>query len=257
MRKYEISCTIIIQNLAQLKTMYKDSWESITGNCDTFIFLGGQEQTTLKYVSEKLGKETIVTQTDSRSFGGKGGGSSRSKQIIGRELMTATEISEMDTSDCIVFIRGLKPFFGKKYDYPKHPNYKWTGDAEDEYLYDVKKEFKTGEVAVPVNRVRSEKKRLRILAEKAETRNENKLDRRRIEVAKQLRRKSAKGQELGVPMPVEENFKHMGAVLQQQDWEEEQLFMLESGYVPDGLDEFSENLFEDEEMLNIESAGVP
>lgn len=258
MRKYEISCTIIIQNLAQLKTMYKDSWESITGNCDTFIFLGGQEQTTLKYVSEKLGKETIVTQTDSRNFGGKGGGSSRSKQIIGRDLMTPTEISEMDTSDCIVFIRGLKPFFGKKYDYPKHPNYGWTGDAKDEYLYDVKKEFRTGVVEVPENRVRSEKKRLKILAEKAETRNENKLDRRRMEVAKQMRRRSAKGQELGVPVPVEENLKSMSTFMREQEWEQEQLFMLESGFVPEGLDEFSEGGFDiNEEHKNLMSDVAP
>lgn len=139
-RKYDISCTIIIQNMAQLKTMYKDNWESITGNCDTFIFLGGKEQSTLEYVSKELGKETIVTQTDSRSFG-KSGGSSRSKQIIGRELMTPTEIGQMSTMDCLVMIRGLSPFYDQKYEYTKHPNYKYTGDADDKWIYDVKKEL--------------------------------------------------------------------------------------------------------------------
>lgn len=139
-RKYDISCTVIIQNMAQLKTMYRDNWESITGNCDTFIFLGGKEQSTLEYVSKELGKETIVTQTDSRSFG-KTGGSSRSKQIIGRELMTPTEIGQMPTMDCLVMIRGLSPFYDQKYDYPKHPNYQYTGDANDKWVYDVKKEL--------------------------------------------------------------------------------------------------------------------
>lgn len=197
MRKYEISCTIIIQNLAQLKTMYKDSWESITGNCDTFIFLGGQEQTTLKYVSEKLGKETIVTQTDSRNFGGKGGGSSRSKQIIGRELMSATEISEMNTSDCIVFIRGLKPFFGKKYDYPKHPNYHLTGDADDKYLFDVKAEFHTGEIAKKKgDEFNAAKKRIKIIADHSETRLENKLEKQQKQVKMHPRTVSAKGSTL-------------------------------------------------------------
>ena len=144
MRSREISCTIIIQNLAQLKTMYKDTWESITGNCDTFIFLGGKEQATLKYVSEELGKKTIVTQTDSRSFG-KGGGSSRNKNIIGRELMTAQEISQMDTMDSIVMLRGERPFFTRKYEYTEHPNYHLTGDANDKYKYDLEKEFAKNE----------------------------------------------------------------------------------------------------------------
>lgn len=254
MRKYEISCTIIIQNLAQLKTMYKDSWESITGNCDTFIFLGGQEQTTLKYVSEKLGKETIVTQTDSRNFGGKGGGSSRSKQIIGRDLMTATEISEMDTSNCIVFIRGLKPFFGKKYDYPKHPNYQWTGDAKDEYLFDVKREFATGVIVRSEDKVIAEKRRLRILAEKAETRNESRMDRRRMEADRRLRTTSSKGIALGVSQPIEKSCEQMAAMLSKEQLEQEQLLMFSEGYIPEGLEEFSESGFDE---LNIsETSGA-
>ena len=134
MRKYEISCTIILQNLAQLKTMYKDAWESITGNCDSFLFLGGQEQTTLEYVSKKLGKKTILTRGTSNSKGGHGS-HSENYNNKGRDLMSPDEISRMDNKNCILFIRGLFPFFGEKYDYPKHKNYKYTGDAKDEQLY--------------------------------------------------------------------------------------------------------------------------
>ena len=140
MRKYGISCTIIIQNMAQLKTMYKDNWESITGNCDTFIFLGGQEQSTLEYLSKELGKETIVTQTDSRTFGQRKD-STRNRQIIARSLMEPDEIMRMNTKECIVRIRGIRPFYDLKYDYPKHPNYKYTGDANKDNLYVIKNEL--------------------------------------------------------------------------------------------------------------------
>ena len=142
MRSYEISCTIILQNLAQLKTMYKDSWESITGNCDTFIFLGGQEQTTLEYVSKKLGKETITTKNSSRTRG-RSGSTSTSFNSDGRELMTPDEIARMDNKNCIIFIRGILPFFDKKYNYPKHKNYKLTGDASDDAMFIVSQRFHT------------------------------------------------------------------------------------------------------------------
>lgn len=137
MRKYAISCSIILQNLSQLKTMYKDAWESIIGNCDSFLFLGGQEQTTLETVSKKLGKRTIIENGYSRSRGGQGS-RSESENLKGRDLMTPDEISRMDNNCCILFIRGLFPFFCHKYDYPRHPNYKWTGDNKDEYLYDYR-----------------------------------------------------------------------------------------------------------------------
>lgn len=134
MRKYEISCSIILQNLAQLKTMYKDAWESITGNCDSFLFLGGQEQTTLEYVSKKLGKVTILTRGSSTSKG-RQGSYSENFNNKGRDLMSPDEISRMDNKNCILFIRGLLPFFSNKYNYPRHPNYKLTGDADDKLLY--------------------------------------------------------------------------------------------------------------------------
>lgn len=137
MRAYEISCSIILQNLAQLKTMYKDAWESITGNCDSFLFLGGQEQTTLEYVSKKLGKRTILVKNNSKSKGGRGS-TTEGINAKGRDLMSPDEIARMNNKNCIVFIRGLFPFFCTKYDYPKHKNYKLTGDAKDEQLYDYR-----------------------------------------------------------------------------------------------------------------------
>lgn len=144
MRSREISCTIIIQNLAQLKTMYKDSWESITGNCDTFIFLGGQEQSTLEYVSKKLGKQTITTRSTGRSKG-KSGSSSMNYQSSARDLMTPDEIGCMANKNCIVFIRGLRPFFSEKYNYEKHPNYKYTEDANSDNIFKYKDLFVTND----------------------------------------------------------------------------------------------------------------
>ena len=134
MRKYEISCTIILQNLAQIKTMYKDDWESIVGNCDSFLFLGGQEQSTLKYISEQLGKETIETSNDSHSFG-KNQSRTLALQRKARDLMTADELGRLDNDECVLFIRGLYPFKDKKFDYPKHKNYKITGDADKKLKY--------------------------------------------------------------------------------------------------------------------------
>lgn len=134
MRKYEISCTIILQNLAQIKTMYKDDWESIVGNCDTMLFLGGQEQSTLKYVSEQIGKRTVRTVTRSRGRG-KNGSPTDGEQLVGRDVMTPDELARMDNSLCITIVRGLYPFKTKKYDYPRHHNYKFTGDADKKLIY--------------------------------------------------------------------------------------------------------------------------
>ena len=134
MRKYEISCTIILQNLAQIKTMYKDDWESIVGNCDSFLFLGGQEQGTLEYISKELGKGTIVVRSRGMSEG-KSKSSSQNYSKSGRELMTPDELARMSTKQCVLIIRGLNPFLGNKYEYTKHPNYKLTGDANKDLLY--------------------------------------------------------------------------------------------------------------------------
>lgn len=134
MRKYEISCNIILQNLAQIKTMYKDDWQTMIGNCDSFLFLGGQEYDTLDYISKELGDQTITALDSSRSHG-KSGSSSQSRKRQGRKLMFADEIGRLDDSECILIIRGLKPFLGKKYEYTKHPNYKYTGDADSKLIY--------------------------------------------------------------------------------------------------------------------------
>lgn len=143
MRKYEISCTIIIQALSQLKAMYKDEWEVIVGNCDSLLFLGGSDKTTLEYISGKLGKQTIRSVNNSRSYG-RQGSYSMSYNKDGRELMTQDELSNMDNINCILFIRGLYPFFLTKYDLEAHPNYHLTGDAKKDLKFDVKKMLTTG-----------------------------------------------------------------------------------------------------------------
>lgn len=140
MRKYEISCSIVLQNLAQLKEMYDKKADGLVGNCDTIIFLGSSEPETCKYISEKLGKTTITIRTTSKSRGGKGGGN-MSYNRSGRELMTPDEVSRMDNKECIIFIRGLQAFRSNKFDYTKHKMYSHTGDAKDENLYDVDTKF--------------------------------------------------------------------------------------------------------------------
>lgn len=140
MRKYEISCSIILQNLAQLKAMYKDDWEGLIGNCDSFLFLGGQEYGTLEYLSKELGQATIHVNNTNRTFGARGS-SSRGTNKTARALLNPDEIMRMDNQDCILLIRGLHPFYGPKYDYPRHKNYRFTGDNEDSLLFDYKRKF--------------------------------------------------------------------------------------------------------------------
>lgn len=142
MRKYEISCSIILQNLAQLKAMYKDDWEGIIGNCDSFLFLGGQEYSTLEYISKELGDTTIVVRNNSRNRGSKGG-SSQSFNHSARKLMTPDEILKMGEDECILLIRALDPFYGKKFDYTKHKNYEFTGDANKSRRYVCSDHFNT------------------------------------------------------------------------------------------------------------------
>ena len=134
MRKYGISITLIYQNQAQIKSLMKDDWETIVGNCDTMLFLGGIDASTVKTVSERLGKGTINTKHESINKGRHGGGST-SIQSTGRELMTTTEIEQMQNDQCIVFIRSMKPFLDHKYPLEQHPNYKYTGDADPRYFY--------------------------------------------------------------------------------------------------------------------------
>ena len=128
MRSREVSVSIILQNLAQLKALFEKQWESIVGNCDTFLYLGGNEQSTHKYVSELLGKETIDTNTYGKSSG-RSGNYSTNYQISGRELMTPDEVRLLDNNYALLFIRGERPIMDFKYDILKHPNVKLGVDG--------------------------------------------------------------------------------------------------------------------------------
>jgi len=128
MRSREISVSIIIQNMAQLKALFEKQWESIVGNCDEFVYLGGNEQSTHEYVSKLLGKETIDTNTYGQSHG-RNGSYSTNWQMAGRELMTPDEVRMMDNQYALLFIRGEKPVKDFKYDVVKHPNIALTADG--------------------------------------------------------------------------------------------------------------------------------
>ena len=134
MRSMEISANVIIQNLSQLKKMYKDSWENVLGNCDSLLFLGGQEPTTLEHISKTLGKETIDTRSRNRTRG-RQGSTSENDGILGRELMTIDELKTMKDNECILFVRGISPFFCNKFKIERHPNYKLLEDFDEENAY--------------------------------------------------------------------------------------------------------------------------
>lgn len=131
MRSRQIFVSIIIQNLAQIKALYKDAWESIVGNCDELYYLGGNEQSTHKFISEYLGKETLDTNTYGKSSG-KSGSYSTNYQQVGRELLTADEVRLLDNDYALLFIRGERPIFDNKYDILKHPNVEYTKDGSAE-----------------------------------------------------------------------------------------------------------------------------
>ena len=128
MRSRNVMATIILQNISQLKALFKDSWEGIIGNADAFIYLGGNEQSTHKYVSELLGKQTIETRTSSQSRG-RNGSYSQNFQQAGRELLTPDEVRMLDNKKAIVLIRGEAPVIDDKYDLMKHPNIQFTADG--------------------------------------------------------------------------------------------------------------------------------
>ena len=128
MRSRRISVSIIIQNMAQLKALFKDSWESLVGNCDTMLYLGGNEQSTHEYISKMLGKETIDTRTRGITRGSHGS-SNTNYQTAGRELLTLDEVRLLDNSNALIFIRGEKPIMDKKFDILSHPNIKLTADG--------------------------------------------------------------------------------------------------------------------------------
>ena len=128
MRSRNVMATIILQNISQLKALFKDDWEGIIGNADAFIYLGGNEQSTHKYISELLGKETISTKTSSQSKG-RSGSYSQNFQQAGRELMTPDEVRMLDNRYAIVLLRGEAPVIDEKYDLMKHPNIRLTQDG--------------------------------------------------------------------------------------------------------------------------------
>ena len=127
-RSRSIYCSIIIQNMSQLKALFKDSWESLVGNCDEFLYLGGNEKETHKYVSELLGKETIDTNTYGQTKG-KSGSYSTNFQQSGRELLQPDEVRMLDNQNALLFIRGERPILDAKYDLMKHPNIQYTEDG--------------------------------------------------------------------------------------------------------------------------------
>ena len=129
MRSRRISVSIIIQNMAQLKALFKDSWENITGNCDTLLYLGGNEQSTHEYISKMLGKETIDTRTRGITKG-QHGSSNTNYQNTGRELLTLDEVRLLDNSNALIFIRGERPLIDKKFDILSHPNIAKTADGK-------------------------------------------------------------------------------------------------------------------------------
>ena len=137
-RSREISASIILQSQSQLKAIYRDNADTIVGNCDTMLFLGGKEKTTLKEISEILGKETIDSFNTSENRG-KEISHGLNYQKLGKELMTQDEIATMDGGMCILQVRGIRPFFSKKYDITKHPNYKYLSDTDKKNAFDVER----------------------------------------------------------------------------------------------------------------------
>ena len=149
-RSREISASIILQSQSQLKTIYKEAADTIVGNCDTTLFLGGKEKSTLKEISELLGKETI----DSFNTGENRGtqiSHGLNYQKLGKELMSQDEIAVMDGGKCILQLRGVRPFFSDKYDITKHPNYKYLADADKKNTFDVERYMKKKKQVVSKN----------------------------------------------------------------------------------------------------------
>ena len=153
MRSRNIMSTIILQNISQLKALFKDDWEGIIGNADSFVYLGGNEQSTHKYISELLGKETIDTRTSSQSKG-RNGSFSQNFQQTGRELMTPDEVRRLDNKDAIVLIRGEKPVIDEKYDILKHPNIHRTEDGgAPPYLHTPLRAFAADDLSFPIENI--------------------------------------------------------------------------------------------------------
>ena len=137
-RSREISASIILQSQSQLKTIYKDAADTIVGNCDSTLFLGGKEKSTLKEISELLGKETIDLYNQSENRGSQVS-HGLSYQKLGKELMSQDEIAVMDGAKCILQLRGVRPFLSNKYDITKHPKYRQLSDYDKRNAFDIEK----------------------------------------------------------------------------------------------------------------------
>ena len=135
-RSREISACLVLQAQSQLKALYKDNCDTIIGNCDSSVFLGGKEPTTLKELSAALGKETIDTFNTGESRG-REISHSLNYQKLGKELMTQDELAVMDGGKCVLQLRGVRPFLSDKYDITKHPNYKYLSDADPRNAFDI------------------------------------------------------------------------------------------------------------------------
>ena len=141
-RSREISASIILQSQSQLKTIYKDAADTIVGNCDSSIFLGGKEPGTLKELNQALGKETIDTFNTGESRG-REVSHSLNYQKLGKDLATIDELAVLDGGKCILQLRGVRPFLSDKYDITKHPNYKYLSDANPRNAFDIEKYLST------------------------------------------------------------------------------------------------------------------
>ena len=149
-RSREISACLVVQAQSQLKAIYKDNADTIIGNCDSMIFLGGKEKSTLKEISEVLGKETIdmyntsETRSNQNSYG-------LNYQKLGKELMSQDELAVMDGGKCILQLRGVRPFLSDKYDITKHPNYKYLSDFDKKNTFDMERYTKRRKAIVKQN----------------------------------------------------------------------------------------------------------
>lgn len=137
-RSREISACLVLQAQSQLKALYKDSADTIIGNMDSLVFLGGKERTTLKEMAETLGKETVDTYNTGESRG-REVSHSLNYQKLGRELMSIDELAVMDNSKCILQLRGVRPFLSDKYDITRHPNYRYLSDADPKNAFNIEK----------------------------------------------------------------------------------------------------------------------
>lgn len=141
-RSREISACLILQTQSQLKALYKDNAETVIGNCDASLFLGGKEPTTLKALSEALGRETIDTYNTGESRG-RETSHSLNYQKLGKSLLSVDELEVLDGGKCILQLRGVRPFLSDKYDITKHPNYKYLSDANPRNAFDIEKYLST------------------------------------------------------------------------------------------------------------------